>query len=231
MLPEFPTRPQKRPEHEIDPRNCLVFWARPPVHVMDLICGIQARLKELAPDLWVMPRDKLHLTVLEITHSTTEEYLGTLVERMRPAVLETIVGHPRTHRARLVRPLLSFDAAALAVSFVPASGKPGDAYSYHHLRRDFYRMSKEAGVGVTSRYNLPSAHVTVARFVTAANHETGGSVDREKMRKWMERVWEINEEISNWEGEWVVGEERGVDCRRGRLWYGGGETVVQAEGF
>jgi len=197
---------------------------------MDLIGRIQLKLKELAPDLWIMPRDNLHLTVLEITHSTTAEFVEMLIERMKPG-LEKIVNHPKTHRARLVKPMLSFDAAALAVSFVPAAGKEGDEYTYHHLRRDFYAMSKSVNVGVTSRYLVPSAHISIARFVTSKDHEENGSVDRAKMQAWMEKVWEINEEIANWEGEWFVGEERGIDCRGGRVWYGGGETVMKAEGF
>lgn len=145
--------------------------------------------------------------------------------------LEEIVNHPKTHRARLVKPLLSFDAAALAVSFVPAAEREEDAYTYHHLRRDFYAMSKEAGVGVTSRYIVPSAHITIARFVTSKDHEEGGAVDLKKMERWMDKVIEINREIDSWDGDWTVGEERGLDCRAGRLWYGGGKTVVKAEGF
>jgi len=226
----FPASPEKRTKDEIDPRNCLVFWARPSVTVMDLIGRIQSRLKNFAPNLWLMPRDNLHMTVLEITHSTTPEFITTLIERMKPS-LEKIVNHPRSHRARLVKPLLSFDAAALAVSFVPAAGKEGDDYTYHHLRRDFYSMSKAANVGVTSRYIVPSAHITIARLVTARDHEDAGVVDRNKMKGWMDLVWEINAEIESWDGEWTVGEERGVDCRGGRLWYGGGETVMKAEGF
>ena len=227
----FPGSPRKRGEDEIDPRNCLVFWARPTKPVMDLIGRIQLRLKELAPDLWIMPRDNLHITVLEITHSTTAEFIGTLIERMKPK-LEKIVNHPKSHRARLVKPMLSFDAAALAVSFVPAAGKEGDEYTYHHLRRDFYAMSKGANVSVTSRYIVPSAHITIARFVTSKDHEDeSGAVDRAKMQAWMEKVWEINGEIANWGGEWYVGEERGIVCRGGRLWYGGGESVMEAEGF
>ncbi|KAI5821123.1 RNA ligase/cyclic nucleotide phosphodiesterase [Pyronema omphalodes] len=229
VISAFPVGYEKRHESAIDPRNCLVFWARPTVAVMDLIGGVQQRLKRFAPDLWIMPRDNLHLTVLEITHSTTEEFVATLVERMRPA-LQGIVDHPRNknNRARLVKPLLSFDAAALAISFAPAEDCD---YTYHHLRRDFYTLSKEAGVGVTSRYVVPSAHVTIARFVTSQDHEEMGVVSRQKMEAWMDLVWEINAELERWTGEWIVGEERGLDCRVGRLWYGGGETVVQAEGF
>lgn len=32
-----------------DPRNCLVFWARPPQAVKDLIAEVQRRLKPVAP--------------------------------------------------------------------------------------------------------------------------------------------------------------------------------------
>ncbi len=32
-----------------DPRNCLVFWARPPDHVIKLASHLQQRLKEAAP--------------------------------------------------------------------------------------------------------------------------------------------------------------------------------------
>jgi len=32
-----------------DPRNCLVFWARPPPRIRDLVNGIQERLLEVAP--------------------------------------------------------------------------------------------------------------------------------------------------------------------------------------
>jgi hypothetical protein len=192
-----------------------------------------------------MPRDCLHMTVLEITHSTTAQFINELVERMGRAALEGIVNTPQDpgKRARLVRPLLSFDAAALALSFVPVApagtagnggggGSDGSSYTYHHLRRDLYEMSRQAGVGVTSRYIVPSAHITVARFVTAEDHEEApGVVDRKRMQEWIDLVGGINKEIENWDYEWVVGQERGIDCRRGQLWYGGGETVVQAEGF
>lgn len=32
-----------------DPRNCLVFWARPPEHVLKLANYLQSLLKEAAP--------------------------------------------------------------------------------------------------------------------------------------------------------------------------------------
>lgn len=179
-------------------------------------------------EVWLMPQHCLHLTVLEIIHSTTQPHLDALVEYVRPHA-SAIVNHPRTHRARLVRPLLSFDAAALAVSFAPAAGEPSnppsstahdDSYTYHHLRRDVYALAKGAGVGVTSRYVVPSAHITIARFVNA--HDL---TDATRMRAWIQRIDEINNQLQAWDGEWVVGAERGVEFRAGRLWYGGGHAV------
>lgn len=32
-----------------DPRNCLVFWARPPDHIIKLASKIQSLLKDVAP--------------------------------------------------------------------------------------------------------------------------------------------------------------------------------------
>jgi hypothetical protein len=40
--------PQKQADYE-DPRNCLVFWARPPAKVRNLIHIIQQKLLDAAP--------------------------------------------------------------------------------------------------------------------------------------------------------------------------------------
>ncbi|KAK5279199.1 hypothetical protein LTR16_007891, partial [Cryomyces antarcticus] len=101
------------------------------------------------------------------------------------------------HRARLVKPALGFDASAIALSFVPAAGemlasstertRKDDAYSYHHLRRDLYALCKSTGVEVASRYTVPSAHLTVARFIATADTEAG-----------MQRLVQAFEEINAW---------------------------------
>lgn len=36
---------------EVDPRHCLVFWARPPTAVWELVAVIQKRLREAAPSM------------------------------------------------------------------------------------------------------------------------------------------------------------------------------------
>ncbi|KAK8236472.1 RNA ligase/cyclic nucleotide phosphodiesterase, partial [Phyllosticta capitalensis] len=258
-----------------DTRHCLVFWARPPEKLKALVGEVQRRLGAVVPNLWHMPSSSLHMTALEITHSQPPEAIAPLIAALRPH-LETMTSYTRTHRARLVKPLLSFDASALALSFLPAAGGEGlvktastetettttdnggrpraahvDAYSYHHLRRDLYSLaSQRAGLAIASRYVVPSAHLTVGRFIEAGDFFVDGDeakgVDRGRVRALLQAVDEINAWLRReyWPtdegegegikegGEWVVGEGKGLDCRMGTLWYGGGgETVMLGEGF
>lgn len=193
---------------------------------------------------------------MEVIHSLTAPEIDALVETLRPA-RETIADMPGRagKRARLVKPMVSFDAAALALSFVPAAGevyvddgrKPeDDRFTYHHLRRDIHAAITEAGVPVASRYVVPSAHLTVARFNTPnpfnpdneLDSEAGISIEnRERLMKavdainaWLEEgFWSKSTadrvSTSEKDGSFIVGEEKGLDHRKGTLWYGGGETV------
>lgn len=192
------------------------------------------------------------------------------VSTLAPAIPD-IASHTHAHRARLLAPMLSYDASALALSFLPAEA---DEYTYHHLRRDIFSLCTSAGVTIGSRYTVPSAHLTIARFVTqhdiltqedilnphppAQLNSTEGTeqsgatklsgatkhpgVDSRKVTNLVDRIESINAWLHReyWpqegkgiraRGEWIVGEEVGLDCRRGTLWYGGGETVRLGEGF
>jgi hypothetical protein len=151
--------------------------------------------------------------------------------------------------------MLSYDSAALALSFVPAAGEglingrtaADDHYTYHHFRRDLYAAITAAGVNVASRYVVPSAHLTVARF-NSPNVFGGDPMDAEvtldmkKRKHWIHEIELINDWLRNefWPqedhpikagGEWIVGEEKGLDFRKGTLWYGGGETIYLGKGF
>ena len=229
-----------------DWRNCLVFWARPPQKVRSLIGEVQRRLLEAAPSLWTMPGPNLHMTAIEVTHSLTVEEIDALNEKMLEHVSE-IADYTYDNRARLVKPMVSYDAQALALSFLPAVGEwngslKDDTYTYHHLRRDLFSKIQAAGVKVASRYVTPSAHLTIGRFITKNDFETAeGEVDHKKMERFIATIDEINEWLQKeyWPkenkikdgGEWVVGEEKGLECRKGRLWYGGGERVHLGKGF
>ncbi|KAF2195508.1 AAA-domain-containing protein [Zopfia rhizophila CBS 207.26] len=229
----------------VDPRHCLVFWARPTQKVKDLIRRVQHELQAVAPNLWLMPQDRLHLTAMEVTHSRTTEEIERLVNTMREKI-PPITDYTFDHRARLVKPLIGFDASALALSFVLAAGEglhsgrtaKDDRYTYHHFRRDLYDLCRETGVQVDSRYVVPSSHLTVGRFINPTDFaDDAGQPDPQKMEKFISKIEEINDWLQKefWPeynngtipdgGEWIVGQEKGLNCRMGTVWYGEGESL------
>ena len=88
-----------------------------------------------------MPLECLHMTVLEIAHSRSKAEIEYMVEIMAEKIPE-ITDFTYSHRARLVKPIISYDAAAIALSFLPAAGEPSsgnrettdDAYMLYHPR-------------------------------------------------------------------------------------------------
>jgi len=198
-----------------------------------------------------MPVNNLHLTALELTHSLTSPEIHAIIAALGSPAIEAMTDYPYSHRARLIKPMLSYDGAAVALSFLPAAGeglpispsipsertKEDDAFTYHHLRRDLFNIAIKAGVSVDSRYVVPSSHITVGRFLTQDDHESP-----QKMRDWIAKIESVNQWLEEewWpkeggvrdEGkEWIVGTEKGLDFRQGTLWYGGGETVRLGKGF
>ncbi|KAI2625703.1 RNA ligase/cyclic nucleotide phosphodiesterase [Hypoxylon sp. NC1633] len=238
-------------EPGFDTRYCMTFWGRPPIHVIELAEAIQKKLRAVAPNIWLMPPHRMHITTLELDFSRTPQEIEALKETLKPAIPH-IASYTHQHRSRLVKPMVSYDLSAFALSFLPAAGEPtlspaptapdsvqvlaqGDAYTYHHLRRDVWGQAKDAGVTVSSRYIVPSAHITLGRYLTDEDHATP-----ELRRRWVDAIDEINAWLENevWDndesklvGEWVVGQERGLDIRVGTLWYGGGRSVMVGEGF
>lgn len=199
-----------------------------------------------------MPAYNMHMTALEVAFSKTPEEIADLVTAFRPAI-PSIVSYTHSHRARLVKPFVSYDLSAFALSFLPASGEAalspppvgvdvpaasitaGDGYTYHHLRRDIFDRVQAAGIEVGSRYQVPSAHITLGRYLSEVDHDTPAKRQRwiaaiDEVNRWLaEEVWD--QEGAEFTGEWVVGQERGLDARNGALWYGGGRTIQLGEGF
>ncbi|KZW02490.1 hypothetical protein EXIGLDRAFT_637515 [Exidia glandulosa HHB12029] len=206
----------------VDPRNSFTLWARPTSSVKALVDQIQVKLKALAPHLWFMPLEHLHTTVLEIIHSVPLERVEAVVSLLGKSGAKAAV-RLASKPARLIRPMLSIDDSAVALTFLPDISD----YTYHHLRRDAWERMKAAGVLVESRYIAPSAHITIARFIVQDDHRTGAL-----MESWVRGLEDINEWLRrDYEDiEWIVGAEQGLILRKGRVWYGGGgETVIQGE--
>ncbi|GFF34124.1 hypothetical protein IFM58399_03767 [Aspergillus lentulus] len=251
------------PSHEgqtpfIDHRNNLNFYARPPQHIKELIAEVQKEIQSVVPNIWLTPPDFLHTTVLEIASSRTSLEVDSFVSHIeKSGVISDLVNYTFNHRARLVKPVVSFDAAAMALSFVPAAGEPSrwsrsaedDKYTYHHLRRDLYAGVAATGLQLKPRYLVPSAHITIARFITHDGFllEKLGPVgepvyDRERVAALVDKIEQINQTIQAkyWPGEnrtvsagaeWVVGEETGLEVCKGPCWYGEGEKVLVGKAF
>jgi vesicle-fusing ATPase len=185
-----------------------------------------------------MPQDCLHITALEMTHSKKAEEIQQLVATMRDKI-PSITNYTHEHRIRLIKPMIGFDASALALSFVPAAGEgltsgrtiEDDKYTYHHLRRDLFSLCKDTGVSVDSRYVVPSSHLTVGRFIDRKDFDNAGEFDPRKMQALVEKIENINAWLQKefWPehndgripdgGDWVLGQEQGLVCRMGTLWY------------
>lgn len=198
-----------------------------------------------------MPLENLHTTVLEVAHSLAEAQIEDLVQTLKSSTEITqaqIAEYPLNRQSRLLKPMVSFDSSAMALSFAPAAGEfsnvqsngHDDHYTYHHLRRDIFDRVRQTGIPVASRYIVPSAHVTIARFITQDGFQvnrtdSAAQVDHSRVKLLVDKIGEINEKLESmyWpqldgtqpeQGEWVIGQDRLV-IRRGRLWYGGGEDV------
>ncbi|KAL4820094.1 RNA ligase/cyclic nucleotide phosphodiesterase [Aspergillus spinulosporus] len=178
------------PANFADHRHNLNLYARPPKHIKELVAEIQQEIRDLAPSIWFTPPESLHITILEIVNSRTREEVDALAVRLLQdgtALKLVNYTYDNNHRVRLVKPIISYDASAMALSFVPATSEATaadqqqfeDAYTYHHLRRDLAATVLESGVGLGARYTVPSAHVTIARFVTQDGFSLDdGKVDR-----------------------------------------------------
>ena len=195
-----------------------------------------------------MPPEKLHMTAMELAHSLTEAEIATRISQIKSNV-EAITDFTYSHRAMLVCPMISYDSAAIALSFLPAateSPMQQARYTYHHLRRDLYNLCRDAGAPIGSRYVVPSAHLTIGRFVNRHEFtklENGQrTIDPQQVERWIAEIESINRWLqgSYWsaeaqkirpEGIWTVGQEVGLDCQRGTLWYGDGTRVRLGKGF
>ena len=180
------------------------------------------------------------MTTLELLHSGTEADISTLVALLA-SQLERITDYPSTHPTRLVKPMIAFDTSAFAISFLPAAGEYhaslDSSYTIHHLRKDLYHLCEEAGVEAAPRYVVPSAHITIGRFLSHTTFQTMRNgkliMDKKKIAHWLDTVQALNLWLQKeyWPkdgnqvpagGQWTIGSENGLECRGGTCWYGGG---------
>jgi hypothetical protein len=192
------------------------------------------------------------MTTLEISSEKTADQTRKTIEAMDPKLIQELANYTIDHRARLVKPIISYDTSAIALSFVPAAGEHNhatysendDRFTYHHLRRDLYDKVTMSGVSIAARYTLPSAHITIARFIKPVGTTNGDfdapKVIEQKAKQLVAKFEDLNLELRStlWrrlgdpsQGEWVVGHEKGLEFMWGTTWYGKGESIVLGDGF
>ncbi|KAE8145475.1 60S ribosomal protein L44 [Aspergillus avenaceus] len=207
----------------VDPRHNLALFARPPPHLRGLVAEIQASIRDIAPSIWFTPPGNLHMTVMEMASCRPEAEVEPLVTHLQQSgAVPELVDYTLHHRARLVKPMVSYDATAMALSFVPASGE--DKYTYHHLRRDLFDRLSVTGLVMKPRYIVPSAHVTIARFTTRDGFTAGADVDHERVAALVETIEQINQKLRHnyWpqeDGKLPVGGEWRVNVPKTRRTY------------
>ncbi|KAJ6083712.1 hypothetical protein N7467_007847 [Penicillium canescens] len=214
----------------VDPRHNIAFWARPPQHIRDLVYNIQQEVAPLAgPGLWLVPSDYLHMTTLEIRSELTGSDVDEICSSLEQSgSLQELINYTLTHRARLVKPIVSIDTSAIALSFLPAAGEEeispysgkDDTFTYHHLRRDLYDLVTRSGCSIAARYTLPSAHITIARFVRTDGSQEDPRTTKTYAANLVSKIDDINEKLDSSENafnaEWVIGHEKGLDLMKGR---------------
>ncbi|KAF3895305.1 hypothetical protein GTR04_7174 [Trichophyton interdigitale] len=219
--------------------NCMVIWARPSRKILDLLLGLQNRLKDVVgTDMWFPESSRLHLSVVEISHRHPMAHLRSVFDQIgRPLVQEMLdlpASHAASHSrvARLGRPMLLFDAVGVAISFVPVGT---DAYTYHHLRRDLHNMAISSGVKTDTCYTACMGHITLGRFRSTKHFDSEDEkTAQEPLRVWMATIQGINEELrqshqaEDW--EWTVGEEKGLELQMGMLKFGRNTEAAEIAG-
>ncbi|KAL2192215.1 hypothetical protein P885DRAFT_48207 [Corynascus similis CBS 632.67] len=209
--------------------NCMVIWTRPPPMILATIERIQTRIKDALGDgVWLVPKGDIHLSVLELSHRHSIDYLRGVLRKIGTERIETMLRVPSSldEKPSLVRPQLSFDKLGFALSVVPSIATP---FTYHHLRADLQRRALESGIAIDTCYTALSAHVTIARFVMDGLLEEEGANE-----KFLELVKAVNRELGEEYGrvpegaasEWRVGE---LELQLGYLKFGRDQS--QAEQF
>ncbi|KZT21047.1 hypothetical protein NEOLEDRAFT_798004 [Neolentinus lepideus HHB14362 ss-1] len=203
----------------VDPRNSITIWTRPSEEVKALVREVQKHLKEIEPSIWLMPEPCLHMTSMEWFHSVDNVTIHKLVDKIPVNVAHSISAGPKVP-IHLDTPVLSFDRNALAITFLP-SLKTNEGYTYLHYRRDLLDAAAsvdDPDLVIYMRYALPSAHITIARFIEPLSPENKG-------RGWVEALEKVDREVVRPQTNLIWTLRGPTILRAGTVWYGGGFAV------
>lgn len=172
-----------------------------------------------------------HLSVIEFSHRHEQTVLEGVMDQLTFCTLQSVLRLPARMAKRhgmlilLTRPMVSFDSAGIALSFVPAVAKRGS--TYHDLRNELQKLALMSPIEIDTCYTAATAHIAIARFIRQpfVTDLSAGSVmtGAVKARKFLDLIGDINRELEEtlWpEFAWNLVEEHGLEVQMGYLKFG-----------
>jgi len=141
-----------------DKRMGVNFIARPSPTLLKNIAAIQNKLRQVEPDQYFYPAEDLHMTVVEVCSSQTQEEASRISSIILNNMSQITDGLPF---ARVESPQLKFYPNAGVINFETLSP------SLENLRKQLRDRLAQAGVPVLPRYISNTAHVTFMRYLSA----------------------------------------------------------------
>jgi len=151
-----------------DRRFGVALVCRPNREIREQIAAIRLRLMEHEPDQYYYPPQDLHLTLVEICHSRTEEEADRTAAAVRELPSDWLRSQPAV---ALDAPTLAYGSRGAALNFLPCDG------GLQQLRSAIREELTGNGVAIESRYLPMSAHVTFLRYTTRLRTPPGQWVE------------------------------------------------------
>jgi 2'-5' RNA ligase len=164
--------------------------------IVGRIAAIQRRLFEYEPAQYYYPPQDLHLTLVEICHSRTEEEANEIALAAQSLAPRFLARQPP---AVVDEPTLAYDSKSAALNFLPRDER------LQRVREAVREDLACHGLPVASRYPPRSAHIALLRYTTPL---------RTAAEKWVEV---LNSCEITLEGAWVL---TPVWLTWGATWYG-----------
>lgn len=188
-------------KNEDDRLGCCII-TRPNENVKSLIFSIQSKLKASVSNsaaLWIPPSEYLHMSVLEIANSSTQNRIKQIVNILMPHIdqLLTIANNG----PELSNPLICFDATAIALTFTSVDR------SHIKYRLELFDSVTSYGVDIHTRYHAPSAHISIIRFVE--------DICEDDLMALLDQIQVINSSLVK--TKWKVSN---CEFNYGLIWYG-----------
>ena len=139
-----------------DLRHGVNLVCFPTKEIVEQIAAVQRELSEFEPGQYYYAPQDLHLTLVEVCHSRSEEeatQIARAIRSLAPALLE------RQQAAAVDEAMIASDARGAAVNFLACDER------LQRLRTTILEELGRGGVAAASRYPPRSAHVTFLRYV------------------------------------------------------------------